>query len=320
MMSTDAQPSPTGPAPLVSIVIPAYNSAALIGATLKSVRAQTIGDWEAIIVDDCSKDDLPAVVDGFADARFRLIRHAENGGASAARNTGIAAARGRFIAFLDADDLWRPDKLEKQIAAVMAQPDPDMVFCVTRMVITLGGGRNILRPIRGKRPDERMDEFIFVDAGFCQTSTFLASAALVRNIGGFRLIPIGEDHLFAIDLCNAGARYLLVDEPLATYANEIRDGRLSRMTGLEDGHVFMTAVRDVLSPRAMLAYHSRYLGIWELRRSPARGLALLARAIRARALSPRHAALLVIRSFMPATLYHKIRAIGLSLRSRPRPI
>lgn len=318
-MSTDPLPPSTGPAPLVSIVIPAYNSAALIGATLRSVQAQTMCDWEAIIVDDCSKDDLAGVIDGFADPRFRLIRHQVNGGASAARNTGIAAARGRFIAFLDADDLWRPDKLEKQIAAVMAQPDPDMVFCVTRMVITLGGGREILRPIRGKRPDERMDEFIFVDAGFCQTSTFLASASLVRSIGGFRSIPIGEDHLFAIDLCNAGARYLLIDEPLATYANEIRDGRLSRMTGLEDGRIFMDAVSDTLSPRAMLAYHSRYLGIWELRRSPAKGLALLARAIRARALSPRHAALLVIRSLMPANLYHWVRAIGLSLRSKARP-
>ncbi|BBD99720.1 glycosyltransferase family 2 protein [Sphingobium amiense] len=294
--------------PRVSVVIPAYNSAALIGATLRTVIDQTMPDWEAIIVDDCSTDDLAAVIDGFADPRIRLIRHRVNGGASAARNTGIAAAKGRFIAFLDADDAWVPDKLERQLAAVLAQPDPDRVFCVTRMVVTLGDGRQLIRPVRGKRPDERMDEFIFVEAGFCQTSTFLASADLIRSIGGFRLLPIGEDHLFAIDLCNAGAQYLLIDAALATYVNEIRDNRLSRMTSLEDGKIFMAAVRDTLSPRAMLAYHSRYLGAWELRRNPLAGLALLFRAVAAGVLSPRQAAILLMRSVISHDLYHKIRA------------
>ncbi|HUN86802.1 MAG TPA: glycosyltransferase family 2 protein [Terracidiphilus sp.] len=99
--------------PLVSIITPVYNAARWLPETLASVRGQTFANWEQILVDDGSTDDSAALVEAATrtDSRFRLMRMLNNGGPSAARNLAIDAARGRFIAFLDADDLWLPKKL-----------------------------------------------------------------------------------------------------------------------------------------------------------------------------------------------------------------
>ena len=301
--------------PTISIVIPAYNSAALLPATLRSVIDQTETDWEALIVDDCSTDDIASVVAGLADPRIRILRHAANAGASAARNTGIAAARGTFIAFLDADDSWLPTKLEKQLSAVLAQADPARSFCVTKTIVTMQDGAHLMRPVRAKRVDERMDEFIFVAAGFCQTSAFFASAELVRGVGGFRELPTGEDQLFAIDLCNAGAEYLLIDEPLTIYHDEMRPGRLSHAAGLAEGAQFIAGVRDTLSTKALLGYKARYLGAMMVRKHPCQGLSMLRRAVAAGAITRRYALLQIIRAFVSPAFYQRVRARFLVNRS-----
>lgn len=103
---------------LVTIITPSYNSSIFILKTLKSVTSQSFDNWEMIIVDDCSSDNSVEVIRSFADQdpRIKLIQLAENSGAAVARNTAIEAAKGRYIAFLDSDDAWLPNKLEKQIA------------------------------------------------------------------------------------------------------------------------------------------------------------------------------------------------------------
>jgi teichuronic acid biosynthesis glycosyltransferase TuaG len=108
--------------PLVSIITPSWNVASLIGETIGSVQAQTMTDWELVIADDCSTDQTAAVVEDKAasDRRIRLIRQPRNGGPALARQAAIEQAQGRFIAFLDSDDLWLPDKLERQIAFAQA--------------------------------------------------------------------------------------------------------------------------------------------------------------------------------------------------------
>lgn len=104
--------------PLVSVITPAYRAAHVIGQTIESVVKQTQPDLELLVVDDCSPDATADVVEAYArqDPRIRLLRHARNGGPGAARTTALEAARGRYIAFLDGDDVWLPEKLERQLA------------------------------------------------------------------------------------------------------------------------------------------------------------------------------------------------------------
>ena len=102
---------------LVSIIVPVYNAGAYIEETIDMVRAQTYENWELILVDDCSEDESRKKIEGRQEQdRIRLIAKKSNEGAARARNTGIEAARGRYIAFLDADDVWAPEKLEKELA------------------------------------------------------------------------------------------------------------------------------------------------------------------------------------------------------------
>ena len=104
---------------MVSIVVPVYNAANYIEKTINMVCQQTYKDWELILVDDASRDNSTEIIERYIKKqgkRIRLIRKNINQGAAEARNTGIDASSGRFIAFLDADDVWMPDKLEKQIA------------------------------------------------------------------------------------------------------------------------------------------------------------------------------------------------------------
>jgi glycosyltransferase involved in cell wall biosynthesis len=109
--------------PLVSVVIPAYNAAQFLGDTIQSAKDQTLQDLEIIVVDDGSRDQTAAVAESYPGVR--CIRQA-NQGVSAARNTGVNAASGEFIAFLDADDIWHRDKLRQQIDGMLAQPDIDI--------------------------------------------------------------------------------------------------------------------------------------------------------------------------------------------------
>ena len=101
---------------LVSIIMPSYNTGRFIKETIESVLKQTYSDWELIIVDDCSTDDTDAVVAPYlADSRILYIKNDVNSGAAISRNRALREAKGKWIAFLDSDDLWEPEKLEKQL-------------------------------------------------------------------------------------------------------------------------------------------------------------------------------------------------------------
>lgn len=101
---------------LVSVIMPSYNTADYISESIKSVQAQTYTNWELIIVDDCSTDNTDEVVVAFlGDQRIRYLKNERNSGAAVSRNRALRDAKGRWIAFLDSDDLWVPEKLEMQI-------------------------------------------------------------------------------------------------------------------------------------------------------------------------------------------------------------
>lgn len=103
---------------LVSIITPAYNAAEYIAETIESVLDQTYPNWEMLIINDCSKDNTAEIVRSYTikDKRIKLINLEKNSGAAVARNTAIQNAKGRYVAFLDSDDLWKKEKLQKQLS------------------------------------------------------------------------------------------------------------------------------------------------------------------------------------------------------------
>ena len=100
---------------LVSIIMPSYNTACFISDSIKSVIDQTYQNWELLIVDDCSVDDTAEKVRAFfSDERIKFVKNDTNNGAAFCRNMALRIAKGKWIAFLDSDDLWKPEKLENQ--------------------------------------------------------------------------------------------------------------------------------------------------------------------------------------------------------------
>ncbi len=131
--------------PLVSVVMPCYNGSRFIGEAVDSVRKQTIQDWELLIVDNASTDDSVAVVSALAEEDPRIIPlSCATRGAGSARNAGITYARGRYIAFLDCDDLWSPIKLERQLSIMK---ETGAVFCWSSYSVIDSSGLTIRRQL-----------------------------------------------------------------------------------------------------------------------------------------------------------------------------
>ena len=113
--------------PLVTVIMPTYNYGRYVADAIQSIQAQTFGDFEIVVVDDGSTDDTPAVLARLAEPRLRVIRQ-ERAGTASSRNRGLEAARGEFITWLDADDLWKPTFLERHLAVLEAEPEVGYSF------------------------------------------------------------------------------------------------------------------------------------------------------------------------------------------------
>lgn len=126
--------------PMISVILPTFNRAYILPKAIESVLAQTYAHWELIIVDDGSTDTTHAAVMKFSDPRIRYVKHPENKGLAASRNTGIRESCGTYIANLDSDDVWLPQKLEKELAVF--KKTPPLVYVVySEYERTLGDGR-----------------------------------------------------------------------------------------------------------------------------------------------------------------------------------
>ncbi len=138
--------------PAVSVVLPTYNRAALLGRAIRSVLRQSYTDLELLVIDDGSTDDTPAVMNGFRDRRIRYISLPQNTGAGAARNVGIRMARGKFLAFQDSDDEWMPSKLAKQMSAFEQGPVRlGMVYSDMQKILGDGSVTYFAAPVSSNR-------------------------------------------------------------------------------------------------------------------------------------------------------------------------
>lgn len=167
---------------LVSIITPAYNSERFIGDSIRSVLSQTYDKWELFVIDDCSTDKTGDVVKGFTDPRVKYIRLTSNSGAAIARNEALNMARGRYIAFLDADDMWKPTKLASQLEFMERH---NIGFSYTAYEI-LREGRNKLIRVPAKLTYSQFMK---------NTAIGTLTVMLDRSItGAFRIVDVRKDH------------------------------------------------------------------------------------------------------------------------------
>ncbi len=199
--------------PFFSVVIPVYNRAALLADAIRSVLAQSCGDFEIVVVDDGSSDDPGRVVEGFGDARIRFLSQPNRGG-GAARNAGIDMARGRFVAFLDSDDVYLPGHLASMRALLEGTAD---TAGYARMIVDRGGGRTFMKPPRAIRPGEDMASYLLCDRGFVPTITLAVARETAARVRYHEDLRAAEDTDFAIRLALAGQRFAMVEAPGAVW-------------------------------------------------------------------------------------------------------
>lgn len=212
--STSFQKTPF-PSPAVSVIMPTWNRASVVGAAIRSVQAQHFSDWELIVVDDGSTDDTAAVMSSFtADPRIRYIKR-PHAGQCAARNHGQSVANGSLIAYLDSDNIWYPGFLAAAVAVFAGRSDVDCLYGA--MITDAHWGRILFEPFDRER---------LIAGNYIGMSTFIHRRALIDRFGGFdEELSALEDwdlilrytvHAPAYRLCVPAVRYRVVDDKRVT--------------------------------------------------------------------------------------------------------
>lgn len=196
----------------VSVVIPAYNASATLPATLESVLAQTYLDYEVIVVDDGSADDTADVAERFG-GRVRCIRQ-PNSGVATARNNGVATSSGDLVAFLDADDLWRPRKLEVQVSALDKYPDAGVCYVGA---LRVDAELRTLAQIPARQYDDPVTGLLLhatIVSGSC--SSGMVRRSLCRSVRFDDAFSQCADWNYWLHL-GLRTKFLAVDKPLVMY-------------------------------------------------------------------------------------------------------
>lgn len=231
--------------PAVSVVLPVYNGMAYLREAVRSVVQQTCRSWELVVVDDGSTDGAAEWVSSVADDRVRVVVEPHTGNLSHVRNVGIASSAGRWVAFLDADDVWLPHKLERQLAFHAANPDVRWSY-TGRILIDAGGNRMSERDGTWNAIDGWILPHLLVHRAAIASPTMMIERALLQEIGALdeRFYYAG-DYELRVRLA-VHARCGVVDEPLAM----IRQHRASRTTGRPEATLALARVYREFRERA----------------------------------------------------------------------
>jgi glycosyltransferase involved in cell wall biosynthesis len=200
--------------PLVSVVIPTRNRPALVRRAVESALCQTYSHLEVIVIIDGPDHSTVEALSVLNDRRLRVIELAESVGGSEARNTGVRETTGGWIAFLDDDDEWLPEKIKRQTEAAVASRNEDLI--VSCRYVHRCGSEERISPRRMPSAHERIDEYICCPKGysqgegFLQTSTFFVSRHLMSRIPFVRGLKRGQDFVWMIQACNEGGATVYV--------------------------------------------------------------------------------------------------------------
>ncbi len=281
-----------GGVPRVSVIIPCYNGERFVGDAIESILAQTYGDLEVVVVDDGSTDNSAAVVGGYTGGgEVRLVRHEANRGIPAARNTGIASVAGEFVSFLDQDDSWVPEKLDRQIRIFDASPpEVGMVFSDVLVVDDDGAslglcvGREIPRRLDTMCREERLRALF--RHNFIPLISVLVRRRCLDEVGWFDEDIRGgmDDYELCLRLV-AGCDVRVIQEPLATHRVHVLNYSQDTERLIADApeiieralaeHPFLSE----LMPRKLAVHHFRLARYHRDRGDMARARAELRRAI-----------------------------------------
>jgi glycosyltransferase involved in cell wall biosynthesis len=210
----------------VSVITPFYNRAQFLPSVIGTLARQAFKDFELIVVDDGSSDGLANAIESLrVPFPLRLVQLARNKGAASARNAGIAQARGRYVAFLDSDDSWHPDKLLRQFDQLEADPDRLGLVSLTRQLVV--GERTYVAPRRLAMRGHRVGQYLFQSGGIIQSSMMFMAIELAKSVQFPDGIRGHDDWSFALRLEQAGARFEMLAQALTIYNDKRGRPRLS---------------------------------------------------------------------------------------------
>lgn len=241
----------------VSVVIPAYNSRDTIQQAIATARAQTLRPVQIVVIDDCSRDDTLQRAEALAGPDLLIVRSPKNGGGGAARNLGIDHATGDVVAFLDADDLWAPDKLASQMALLRTQTREAFCFSAVAQVNEYGE-RHIL-PKRAPLPGESLEDYLLKSGNIMQTSSLMVPRHLLDRCRFNERLRRFQDLDFVLTLGEAGANAVFRPEPLVEWRNV---GNPTRVSANPDPSVMRTflSLHPRLTPSQKLGLEIRSVG------------------------------------------------------------
>jgi len=274
--------------PRFSIIIPTYNRSTSIAHTLQSCFQQTFTDFEVVVVDDGSTDNSVEVLNAITDERLKVLTQA-NAGPAAARNTGMKAATGEFIAFLDSDDVWYPEFL--QCAENMLSGNEEQVL-YGQIIVDRGVGRYWVKPDRVIAHGESIYDYLYIDGHFIQTSTIVMPAQLSSSVRWDESVTFGDNDQFAIELWQTGTPFAMLPKPMTLYADIISSTALSQLpifgqdsTAYTNFFKWMATQKPLMSTAAWTGYRARFESVANARRAPFKTIGLLWSAHRAGAMS-----------------------------------
>lgn len=249
--------------PLISIVIPTYNRAELIGKAIQSILDQTYNNWELIVVDNYSDDNTRDVIDSFNDNRIVILSRPRTGSVAASRNLGVANSNGEWIAFLDSDDWWFPKKLE--YASKWFQKEPSLIYHDLQIVAADG------TPLkRRKTKSRKLKEALYLDLLLNGNDIALSSVVVKKEIflkvNGMNESPslfAVEDYDTWLRIAQITNRFEYINKTLGAY--RLHDGNIGKINNFE---YLSNALKDHLSylnTRQLHRFQSLY--VYQITRS-----------------------------------------------------
>jgi glycosyltransferase involved in cell wall biosynthesis len=305
----------THPYPTVSVVVPAYNRAATIERAVRSVLDQDYPVTDVVVVDDASTDDTANVVESIHDPRVRLIRHTTNRNGAAARNTGIDAATGELLAFVDSDDAWRQGKLKAQIAAFQEEQADAVDVVLHGKSVVISPDRIIETPRFAPRANESLADYFLVRGGNFALGSLLLRTSTARAVRFDERMYSFQELDFGIRLQRAGTEPRFIDLVCQDmYWDPDAPGHVSTIPRFDHLQAWGCRNRPDISSRAHASFMAHFVGFRAIvagRR--VYGVSLIARGILFGVVSPKAAGAAIGRAVLPASLYRRVQNLRRSL-------